>query len=138
MGRVEQRTLLRLPIEWHLGHWYGCKQVCKIKRVRWINGRESEEVVYAITSLSLEATSPRELLKLNRDHWQIENNLHGVRDGEFREDQCTLRRGASPQVWASMRNTVITQLKRKGKSIKIQRESYAHRPNLSIKDLREN
>ena len=42
-----------------------------------------------------------------RDHGQIENNLHYVRDVTLGEDACRVRRGSAPQVLAALRNAVI-------------------------------
>ena len=38
----------------HLRQWPGVQQVCRIERRRILRGKESREVVYAITSLPRE------------------------------------------------------------------------------------
>lgn len=89
-------------------------QVCRLTRIREIRGKQSEEIVYAITSLAKEKASAENILRLSRAHWGIENRLHFVRDMTFREDQCRVRKGAAPQVLAACRNTARTILKRFG------------------------
>ena len=81
-------------------------------RSRWKKGKETCETVYAITSLSGQSASAKNLLLLNRNHWAIENKLHHVRDTTFNEDGCTLRKGSSPQLMASLRNMAIQLIKR--------------------------
>jgi hypothetical protein len=44
---------------------------------------------------------------LVRQHWQIENHIHWVRDVTFDEDRSQGRCGSIPQVMAVFRNTVI-------------------------------
>ena len=46
-----------------------------------------------------------------RDHWQIENGLHYVRDVTLGEDACRVRSGRRPQVLAALRNAVVHLLK---------------------------
>ena len=84
--------------------------------MRVIRGKTSKETVYAITSLAAEKVSAAELLRLSRAHWGIENRLHYVRDVSFREDECRVRKGAGPQVLASLRNLALTVFRRLGVS----------------------
>lgn len=49
-----------------------------------------------------------------RAHWTIENRLHWVRDVTFDEDRCQIRRGAGPQVMATLRNLAISLLRLAG------------------------
>lgn len=91
--------------------WPELARVCRIERTRTIRGEKSREVVHAITSLKREEASAKELLKLSRAHWGIENRLHCVRDVTFGEDQCRVRKGSGPQTFAAIRNTVITMLR---------------------------
>jgi len=82
--------------------------------VRKIGACETLEVVHAITSLTRARATGADLLKLSRDHWDIENRLHCVRDVTFREDQCRVRKGSGPQVFAAIRNAAITLLRHLG------------------------
>ena len=64
-------------------------------------------MVYGVTSLSPERAGPESVLGLVRQHWQIENNVHWVRDVTFDEDRSQVRCGSIPQVMATFRNTAI-------------------------------
>ena len=78
-----------------------------------VKGRkQKEEDIYLITSLSPEKASPKQLLEINREHWHIENKLHYVRDKTFNEDQSRIRKKHGPHVMASIRNLVISLLRK--------------------------
>jgi hypothetical protein len=82
--------------------------------VRKTGGEVETEVVLGIASPPRERAGAKELLGLTRGHWGIENNPHGVRDGTLREDASRIRRGASTQVMAIVRNIVIFVFHRRG------------------------
>jgi predicted transposase YbfD/YdcC len=95
--------------------WPGLERVCRIERIREQKGKPAtREVVYAVTSLERDRAPAAELLRLSRAHWGIENRLHCVRDVTFDEDRCRVRAGSGPQVFAGVRNAVITMLRRLG------------------------
>ena len=77
-------------------------------------GATRTETVYGVTSLAPAQAAPARLLALVRAHWTIENRLHGVRDVTFDEDRSQVRRGAGPQVMATVRNLAISLLRLAG------------------------
>jgi predicted transposase YbfD/YdcC len=112
--RVEIRkieTLAELP---PYLDWPGVQQICRIERQRTINGKTTLEIVCAITSLCRREASAERLLRISRQHWQIENKLHYVRDVVLGEDACQVRSGSAPQLLAGVRNLVIGVLARAG------------------------
>jgi hypothetical protein len=77
-----------------------------------LRGRKStRELCFGLTSLDTTRASPEELLKLNREHWHIENRLHHVRDMTYDEDRSQVRKGNRPHAMASLRNTAISLLR---------------------------
>jgi predicted transposase YbfD/YdcC len=94
--------------------WPGCEQVFRLTRVRKTGEKVETEVVLGITSLPRERAGAKALLGLIRDHWGIENGLHGVRDGTLREDASRIRRGSATQVMAVVRNIAIFVFNRRG------------------------
>jgi predicted transposase YbfD/YdcC len=48
-----------------------------------------------------------DLLAAVRAHWQIENQLHYVRDVSLGEDASRVRAGSGPQALAALRNVAI-------------------------------
>jgi hypothetical protein len=59
------------------------------------SGNGVVEEVYGITSLPRERADARTQLGGNSDYWDIENGLHGVRDGTLGEDASRIRTGTA-------------------------------------------
>lgn len=128
-GRIEERhieTLAEIP---SCIDWPGAKQIVRIERKRTIKGKTTLEIICAITSLGRSQASAKRLLKIARQHWQIENCLHYVRDVTMGEDACRVRSGSAPQVLAGLRNAVLGLIRRTGaKSIPRALRRFAAKP----------
>lgn len=94
----------------YLADWPGIAQVIQVHRVRNWRGKTEEETSYGISSLTPQEADAARLLALNRGHWGIENNLHGVRDNTLGEDACRVRSDDAPQVLAATRNALVQLL----------------------------
>ncbi len=96
--------------------WPGLEQVFKLDRHRFDikKGKQEQEIVYGLTSLSVAEASPQQLLYLSRAYWGIENGLHHRRDVTFNEDRNRLTRGHAGRVMASLNNLVIGLLRHAG------------------------
>jgi predicted transposase YbfD/YdcC len=80
-----------------------------------VQGRKTtQELTFGLTSLSTQKATPSQLLGFNRDHWQIENRLHHVRDMTFDEDRSQVRTGERPRAMAALRNAAIGLLRLAG------------------------
>jgi predicted transposase YbfD/YdcC len=108
-GRIEQRRLTASTALVGYGDWPGLAQVFQVERHVTMkkSGAQRDEVVYGVTSLGPERAGPEHVLGLVRQHWQIENKVHWVRDVTFDEDRSQVRCGSIPQVMAAFRNTAI-------------------------------
>ncbi len=108
-GRVEIRNYMMSEslAENVLLKWKGAKTVLKVVRTRDINGKLSQETVYAITSLDLSHMTKKKLASYIRGHWYIENKLHYVRDVTLEEDKSRIRKGNGSQIFAGLRNIVL-------------------------------
>lgn len=124
-GRIEQRELTTSREIVQYLDWPDAAQVCRIRRVRELAGKSSDEIVYAITSLPPERASCEQLLELNRQHWRIENNLHWVRDTAFAEDASRIRSRNAPQALAALRNTTLRLLAPFKAPIRATRQAFA-------------
>jgi predicted transposase YbfD/YdcC len=131
-GRVETRSLqVCEPPDSLKGSWVGVNQLLKITRTRWTKGKETTEIAYGITSLSKDEAPPAEIMKLWRDHWRIENQLHYVRDVVFHEDWSTLRKGNSAQIMAALQNLVIylaAQVNQSVTDLRLERSRFYRKP----------
>lgn len=111
-GRIETRSLrvFQVPADEPLPGFPSAQQMVMVIRERSkLDGSTlgNADVVFAITSLSRQQAKPRDLARLLRGHWCIENGLHYVRDVTFGEDGSRVRTGAGPRVMASLRNIAI-------------------------------
>jgi len=73
-----------------------------------------QETAYAVTSLPPARATPAQLLRLWRQHWRIENQLHYIRDVTFDEDRATVRAQQAPRLMAAFRNAAIGLQRRLG------------------------
>ena len=108
-GRIEPRRLTTSTALVGNSDWPGLAQVFQLERsaTRKKTGEQRHEVVSGVTSLGPDQAGPERLLGLVRQHWQIENKVHGVRDVTFDEDRSQVRCGSIPQVMAAFRHTAI-------------------------------
>lgn len=132
--RMQVRTKLPLRLD---RDWPGLTAICRIERIRELKDRCSREVIYAITSLPADKLDPAALLKLSRDHWQIENTLFHVRDVTFREDACRVRTGSAPLALAAIRTAVLNHIRHTGQKPRPAREAYSENKWKAIRTVRK-
>ncbi len=108
-GRLEKRKLTLIQDETEFVNWPGLQQVFKLERTRTScrTGEITEEVVYGITSLSLERGTAHQLLEWTRSYWGIENGLHYRRDKTLREDATRMNDDNQAQVVAALNNFIV-------------------------------
>ena len=106
-GRLERRTLESTSILTAGGQWAGRRQGFRVRRAVTYRGKTTVETVHGITSLTPEQADAARLLQAVREHWQVENGVHYVRDVTLGEDACRVRKGTAPQVLAALRNLVV-------------------------------
>jgi len=71
----------------------------------------SHDTRYFITSIDPSDVKPRDLQKLVRDHWQIENSLYFVKDRWWDEDRHYLSRPGLGTVFATLTNFALSILR---------------------------
>lgn len=109
-GRLERRHLLTSPDlnEFLDREWGEVGQVFRLQRERKTAEKSSVEVVYGLTTLSREQCSIQRLFRLIRDHWAVENRLHGRRDVTLGEDRCGVRVPPVAQMLAVLNSLVLS------------------------------
>jgi predicted transposase YbfD/YdcC len=117
-GRIEQRRLTASTALVGYTDWPGLAQVFQIERHVTMKASrvQRDDVIYGVTSLRPEQAGPARLLSLVRQHWQIENKVHWVRDVTFDEDRSQVRTGSLPQVLAAFRNTALGLIRQAGET----------------------
>jgi predicted transposase YbfD/YdcC len=78
------------------------------------SGESSLEIAYGITSRTPEQAGPQRVLKVNREHWTIENSCHYILDWNYDEDRSRIRTGHGPQNITRLRRFAIGVIKSKG------------------------
>ena len=117
-GRIERRQCAVVDVsgpEWD-GYvdLYGRQQALRVDRERHVlsRGTTSTETAWCLTSLGRQEAGPQELLALTRQHWEIENRLHYVRDFTYDEDRCRARTRHLPRNLACLTNAAISIVRR--------------------------
>ena len=103
-------------------------------------GEVSRERWYLLTSLGFRQCQPKELLRLFRNHWSVENSLHHVKDRSWDEDVHTLRRPGLGEIFATLVNTGLNVLRLEGWfpariSMPLRAKTCAFRPTQTIARL---
>jgi hypothetical protein len=87
--------------------------------------------------------SPQRLMSLIRGHWQIENNLHFVKDRWWDEDRHWLRRPGLASCCATLLNAALTVLRQTkafatALPLRARADELAAAPSLALKLLGAN
>ena len=95
-----------------LSRFPGLKQIACIRKRIFKKGRLSgEEIRYYVTSASKKTLSARKFLKAIRDHWQIENSLHHVKDRSWLEDKLYSKIPEQGWILGKFRNYALNALR---------------------------
>ena len=123
-GRVEVRRYWQTDRStWFADRdqWEGLRSVALVESVRAVQGQQSVERRYYLSSLAMDVTK---LARAVRGHGKIENQLHWVLDVVFGEDQSRARTGHAAENLAATRRVAINLLrqdKENKRSLKSQR-----------------
>jgi len=115
-GRIETRkiwttTALNDYLDFpHVGQAFVIERHCIEKKT----GESSLDIAYGITSRTPEQADPQRVLKVNREHWTIENSCHYIIDWNYDEDRSRIRIGHGPENISRLRRFAIGVIKSKG------------------------
>lgn len=105
MRQAQASDLLRVYLRNH--GFVDAEQVIRVERHCRCGVHETIEVHYYLASHTRAEATAFDFLRWIREHWAIENGLHYVRDVTLGEDACRVRKGASAQVLAALRNVAV-------------------------------
>ena len=89
--------------------WEGLQSVGMVEALREVNGPQTRERRYYLSSLPLGVET---FARAVRGHWGVENKLHWTLDVWFREDQSRARTGHAAENLATLRRLALNLLKR--------------------------
>lgn len=111
-GRIEIRKCWSFgDIDWltRRHDWAGLKSIAAVESKRIVDGDESIERRYFISSHS--GRCSREIAGFVRNHWRVENELHWILDVCFNEDLCRTRTENAAENLARVRRIALMLLK---------------------------
>jgi predicted transposase YbfD/YdcC len=110
-GRVEERfcTVLDASELQEAKQWQGLKTAVKIMRRRTLREKTTEEIIYYISDLELDATK---ISKAVREHWGVENGLHHALDVVLSEDNHIYRNRNGAANLSVIRKIVLAALEK--------------------------
>jgi hypothetical protein len=98
------------------------------------NGKWSREVIYLLSSLTLEELQALGMLALKRGYWVVESRLHYCLDITMQEDQSRVRTpkaarvlGTIRRVILSMANAAVDQARKKNPKSKCNTRTFQQR-----------
>jgi predicted transposase YbfD/YdcC len=124
-GRKEQRTctvVTNLENIRDRATWTGLKTVIMCCRERTMNGQQTVEANYFISSRRMAARKFAEAL---RGHWGIENGLHWQLDVSFDEDASRIQKRHAAENFAFMRKLALCLLKQHSAKMSMARKRKA-------------
>jgi predicted transposase YbfD/YdcC len=89
------------------GEWKDVCSIGMVQRTRIVDGKESEEILYYVSSLPPKVKTFAEAV---RGHWGIENRLHWSLDVTFAEDQSRVRKDHGPANLGMLRRLALSIL----------------------------
>lgn len=111
-NRVTHRTVSVLNPGANLdAAWVGVQRLIRVQRTGIRSTQSTHETMFYISSVATDAV---EFAQLIRDHWQIENRLHWVKDVVLREDVTPLCTGYAPENFAILRTIAVNLFRQHG------------------------
>jgi predicted transposase YbfD/YdcC len=89
--------------------WKDVQSIGMVSRTRAVNGVETDEIAYFISSMSPKV---KRFAKAVRGHWGIENRLHWSLDVIFAEDKSRARKDNSPLNLSMLRRLALAILQK--------------------------
>lgn len=111
-GRLETRRYYQsTALDWFADQeaWEGLRSVGMVEAVREVDGKQTLERRYYLSSLPLDVAT---FARAVRGHWGIENKVHWVLDVQMREDQSRARAGYAAENLATLRRLALNLLNR--------------------------
>ena len=86
----------------------GVQTIARLRRRVRRNGKKTTEIVYLISSLTLEELDAAGFLKFKRGYWVIESRLHHALDVTLGEDHSRVRNSNAAYALSLFRRVVVS------------------------------
>src|SRR6266571_4997662 len=135
-SRREIRILECLEVSPEQVGFPGARLIARLRRRVRRKGKKSTEVVYLISSLTLEQLNALGWIKLKRGYWVIESRLHHALDVSLDEDRSRVRNPNAALVLGMFRRLVVSvpqraiaqvQTQKTRWSVRRYQQQFAHR-----------
>lgn len=100
-------------------NWPELKCIGRVRSIREVNGKRSDETRYYISSRKMSA---KEFAEAARSHWGIENKLHWVMDVVFSDDQSRARTRNAAANFVTLKHITLNLLRRVPGKISVRRK----------------
>lgn len=107
-GRLEIRFLECREVPPSQVCFPGARLVARLETRVKRNGKWSREVVYLMTSLTLDELQADGMLSIKRGYWVVESRLHHCLDITLREDQSRVRTSGAARVPGTIRRVIVS------------------------------
>ena len=107
-GRLEIRFLECLEVRPSQAGFPGSRLVARLERRVNRDGQWHREVIYLVSSLTLEELQAEGMLSLKRGYWVVESRLHHCLDITLREDQSRVRTPKAAHILGTIRRVVVS------------------------------
>ena len=109
---IERRTAVR-ALEAESSNFAHARQAVRAERT--VTNKKTGEVINGarlyVSSIATDERSPRQMARLVRGHWTVENQIHWLRDAVGREDTCRQRNSNAACVLALLRTALLAPVR---------------------------
>lgn len=124
---IERRTAVSV-LEAESSNFAHARQAVRAERT--VTNKKTGEVINGarlyVSSIATDERSPRQMARLVRGHWTVENQIHWLRDAVGREDTCRQRNSNAACVLALLRTALLAPVRAAGQeSLTLFQESCA-------------
>ena len=107
-SRLEIRALECLEVTPSQVGFPGARLAARLETRVKRNGKWSREVIFLLSSLTLEELQAQGMLALKRGYWVVESRLHHCLDITMQEDQSRVRTPKAARVLGTIRRVVLS------------------------------
>ena len=107
-GRLEIRFLECLEVTPSQVGFPGARLAARLETRVKRKGKWTSEVVYLVSSFTLEQLQAQGMLSIKRGYWVVESRLHHCLDITLREDQSRVRTPGAARILGTIRRVVVS------------------------------